>query len=290
MKKSIILFVAVIALNFNMNAQEATSAGKLVITNQETKVFKDTVKIKNDQDTTVVRIGNSDVKVISHGGGTEILWGKDKIKKANHDKFKGHWQGLDLGFNGFANPDYSMYNPNDGEFMSLNQEKSWEVGFNAMQFNIGLHKSNIGLITGLGLTYNDYKFENKYTIYRAVSRTEPIPLEYSDLEKTKLSVGYLNVPLLLEFQIPVNNNEGRIYVNAGILGGVKIGSHTKVKHGDSKDKDHDGFNINSFKYDATARVGYKDFGMYAKYSLVPLFEKGNGPELTPFTIGFSFGI
>jgi hypothetical protein len=288
MKHFIILFIAVAAFTVNLKAQEVTSSVKPIEASPENVVLKDTVKIRDNQDTTIVRMGNRDVKVINHGEGTEILWGKDKNKKCNGDKFEGHWQGLDLGFNGFANPDYSMYNPSYGEFMSLKQEKSYEVGLNLFEQNIGLLQPNIGLVTGIGFTFNDYKFENKYTIYRDGDLTKPLPIEYSDLEKTKLSVVYLNVPLLLEFQIPVNNNEGRIYVNAGILGAVKIGSHTKVKHGDIKDKDHDGFNINSFKYDATARIGYKDFGLYAKYSLGSLFETGKGPGLTPFTVGVSF--
>jgi hypothetical protein len=288
MKHFISLFIVLVVLSINLNAQEEISAAKPIVTNPENVAFKDTFKIHNNQDTTIVRIGSNDVKIISHGDDTEILWGKDKSEKKHHQKkFKGHWQGLDLGFNGYTNEDYSMYDVDD--FMSIKQEKSYEVGLNLLEFNIGLHQPNIGLVTGLGFAFNDYKFENRYTIYRDVDRTEPIYLTYDDLEKTKLSVQYLNVPLLLEFHIPVNNHEGHIYVNAGVLGAVKIGSHTKVKHGDSKDKDHDGFNINSFKYDATARIGYKGFGLYAKYSLVPLFESGKGPELTPFTIGFSFG-
>jgi len=274
-------------MSLSLSAQEETSHAISIKTESGNDIFKDTLKISNDQDTTIVRIGGSDVKVITHDGGTEIVLGKDKSKKHRSEKFKGHWQGLDLGFNGYTNADYSMYDVDD--FMSVKQEKSYEVGLNALELNIGLYKSYIGLVTGMGLAFNDYKFENRYTIYRDVDRTEPIFIEYNDLEKTKLSVQYLNVPLLVEFQIPVNQHEERIYFNAGILGAVKIGSHTKVKHGDSKDKDHDGFNINSFKYDATARIGYKGFGLYAKYSLTPLFEDGKGPELTPFTIGVSFG-
>jgi hypothetical protein len=140
----------------------------------------------------------------------------------------------------------------------------------------------------MGLSFNSYRFQNPYTIVREMDRTEPVLLTYDNLEKTKLAVSYLTVPLLLEFQIPVNQNEGRLFVNAGIIGGVKIGSHTKVKHGNTKDKDRDGFNMNSFKYSATARVGYKDISLFANYSLTPLFETGKGPGLTPFTIGISF--
>lgn len=117
---------------------------------------------------------------------------------------------------------------------------------------------------------------------------EAVPLNYDNLSKTKLSVSYLRVPILLECQIPVNNNEGRLYINGGIIGGVKVGSHTKVKFGDTKDKDHKGFFINSFKYEATARIGYKGMGLFANYSLNPLFESGKGPGLTPFTVGISF--
>jgi hypothetical protein len=105
---------------------------------------------------------------------------------------------------------------------------------------------------------------------------------------TKLAVSYLQVPLLLEFQIPVNNKQGRVFVNAGLVGGAKIGSHTKVKYGKIKDKDHSGFNINPFKYAATAHVGYKKAGLFGTYSLTPLFESGKGPGLIPFTLGFSF--
>ena len=289
MKHFIFLCLAVAALNLNLKAQVNSSETKPVTTEQESVVFKDTVKLSGNQDTTIVRIGNNDLKVITHGNNTEILLGKDKKSHKHHaEKFKGHWQGLDFGFNGFDNADYSMYDVDD--FMSVNQAKSYEVGLNLWNLNIGIYKSYIGLVSGIGFAFNDYKFENRYTIVKTADRIEPVYLEYNDLEKTKLSVEYLNIPLLLEFQIPVNQNEGRVYINAGILGGVKLGSHTKVKHGDSKDKDYSGFNINPFKYDATARVGYKAFGLYAKYSLIPLFEDGKGPELTPFTVGFSFGI
>ncbi|MGE5446808.1 MAG: outer membrane beta-barrel protein [Bacteroidales bacterium] len=255
----------------------------------------DTINHSSNADTAIIRIGKKEIKVIDHDNddmnnededNDNYKWCYDTRKRDRPGKFNGHWEAVELGFNGFDKPDYSMYGGN--EFMSLNQGKSMEVNVNFYELNIGLVKSYVGLVSGMGISFNSYRFDNPFTIARTPQRVEPVALDYSDLSKTKLAISTLKVPLLLEFQIPVNQREGRLYVNAGVVGGVRIGSHTKVKHGDTKDKDRSSFNMNSFSYAATARIGYKDMGLFATYNLTPLFETGKGPELTPFTIGISF--
>lgn len=285
MKKFILSTLVIAALSFSLQAQQISN-----VVTPSTELQKDTIKKSSDKDTTIVRLGKKDVKVIDHDGGTEIIWGKGKGKnwKDKADKFDGHWEGIEFGFNSFAKPDYSMYSAANKDFMSLNQGKSLEFNFNFYELNIGLSKNYVGLVSGMGLSFNNYRFENDYTLEKGSTRTDPVALDPNNLAKTKLAVSYLNVPLLLEFQIPVNNREGRLFLSAGVVGGVKIGSHTKVKYGNDKQKDRSGFNINSFNYAATARVGYKDIALFAKYSLTPLFESGKGPGLTPFTIGISF--
>ena len=286
MKQLIFTLITLAVLSSNLNGQQVSSDLNPVVVTGKFLNQSDTVKTSADKDTAIVKIGKKDIKVIDHDSGTEILWGKDKHQKGKTDRFNGHWEGIEFGFNSFDKPDYSAY---EGlEFMELNQGKSMEFDFNFYELNIGLAKSYVGLVSGMGLSFNNYRFENPYTLVKGTSRTEPLPLDFEDLSKTKLAISYLNVPLLLEFQIPVNQNEGRLFVNAGLVGGVKIGSHTKVKHGDTKDKDRSGFNLNSFKYAATARIGYKGVSLFANYSLTPLFQTGKGPELTPFTIGISF--
>jgi len=284
MKQFILFLIAVTAISFNGIAQEVSADVAQLTQSTELIIPADTIQKSSISDTSIVRIGKKDIKIINHEGGTEIMCGKDKKDKSG--KFNGHWEGLEFGFNGFDKPDYGMYSTKD--FMSLNQGKSMELDLNFYELNIGLAKSYVGLVSGMGLSFNNYRFENPYTIQKVLNRTEPVLLPYDNLSKTKLVVSYLTVPLLLEFQIPVNQNEGSLFVNAGVIGGVKIGSHTKVKHGDTKDKDRSGFNLNSFKYAATARIGYKDVCLFANYSLTPMFESGKGPELTPFTIGISF--
>ncbi|BBE18192.1 hypothetical protein AQPE_2352 [Aquipluma nitroreducens] len=288
MKQIILSIIAIAAFTLNLTAQETISEIKLSNSSPDVILNSDTVNQQKTQDTAIVRIGKKDVRVIDHDGGTEILWGRNKHHEVDPNKFKGHWEGIEFGFNAFDKPDYSMYNASDKDFMSLNQGKSLEIDFNFYELNIGLCKNYIGLVSGMGLSFNNYRFENSYTLQKGQFMTEPVSLNPDNLSKTKLAITYLNVPLLLEFQVPVNHNEGRLFVNAGIIGGVKIGSHTKVKYGDKKDKDRSGFNLNAFKYEATARIGYKDICLFANYSLTPLFQSGKGPELTPFTIGISF--
>ncbi len=288
MKPVILTLTALVLLTLNLRAQQSPADVISAVPVVENVSPVDTIVKSADSDTSIVRIGKKDVKVIDHKSGTEIIWGKDKRHKHDPDRFDGHWEGIEFGFNGFDKEDYSMYNAADKDFMSLNQGKSIEFNLNFYELNIGLAKNYVGLVSGMGLSFNNYRFDNPYTLLKGQSITEPIALNPENLSKTKLAVSYLNVPLLLEFQIPVNHNDGILFINGGIVGGVKIGSHTKVKYGDKKDKDRSGFNLNSFTYAATARVGYKDISLFAKYSLTPLFQTGKGPELTPFTIGISF--
>ncbi len=47
------------------------------------------------------------------------------------------------------------------------------------------------------------------------------------------------------------------------------------------------YNLNPYQLNATARIGYKDFGVFANYSLLPLFETGLAEEAYPLTAGVS---
>lgn len=281
MKTIILPFILLVTLGFNLKAQETAADLKPVA-----KVAGAESGFGSEQDAAGAKTVNEDSVAKVHKGGLEVAWEDEHPNKDKSDKFNGHWEGIEFGFNGFDKPNYSLYGGN--EFMSLNQGKSAEFDFNFYEMNIGLANSYVGLVSGMGLSFNSYRFENPVTLKRGQQRVEPENLYYDNLSKTKLAVSYLTVPVLLEFQIPVNQREGRLFVNAGIIGAVKLGSHTKVKHGDVKDKDRDGFYINQFKYSATARIGYKDVSLFANYSLNNLFRTGKGPELTPFTIGISF--
>uniref|UniRef100_UPI003216A598 outer membrane beta-barrel protein n=1 Tax=uncultured Draconibacterium sp. TaxID=1573823 RepID=UPI003216A598 len=203
-------------------------------------------------------------------------------------KFSGHYAGIDFGFNMFLNKDYSGY---DSEFLENDVLRSNSAYFNVVQQSIGLQKNRntFGLVSGLGLHLQSYRLDDNTTVYLDESNVvQPEYLFFNDNQKSKLAIVSLTVPLLVEWQIPINHYDNRIYFSAGVLGSLRIGSHTKIKYKTEqkeKLKVEDHFSIHRFKYSVMGRTGYRWFNVFVSYDLVPLFKDSKGPELIPFTVG-----
>jgi len=114
-----------------------------------------------------------------------------------------------------------------------------------------------------------------------------------ELDKNRLSIWHLNLPLLVEFQIPVYGEKTRIKLAAGVIGGLRIGSRQVQKYHENGEKQKikikDDFYLRDFNYGFTARIGYGDVAVFANYYPQTLFENCKGPEIYPITIGLHFG-
>ena len=262
----------------------------------DVKIGDGTIKVHEGQsDSVKIRVGRKTIVVSDGRHGTKVAFDQlddDGFKKwtGHAPKFKGHWSFFEMGVNSFANVEYAGYtipgssNFHGTNYMDLNQNKSLEVNINVFKVSVGLQekKNNIGLVTGLGFNFNDYRFSNGFTIKNSGGYIVPIPIGDPNLQKTKLSTGFLTVPLLLEFHAPRGSG---LWMSMGVIGGLKMGSHTKVKIGGNTTKDHNDFNINPFRGGSTVRLGYKGFNIYGTYYFTPLFRDGRGPVMDPITIG-----
>jgi hypothetical protein len=210
----------------------------------------------------------------------------DKKKK---DKFEGHWASFEVGVNNFVNSDYSMnYDP---EWMNLNTTKSWNVNLNVAQQSINLIRNRVGLVTGVGFEWNGYNFDGKNSITKVDGLIVPdSSLADFTHKKNKLRTIYLTVPALLEIQFSKNED---FYLAVGGIGGVKLGSSTKVVYYDEnndKQKEKrkgDDLNIRSLRYGLMAKVGFDVVDIYARYYLTSLFDNSDDPELYPFSLGLA---
>ena len=236
--------------------------------------------------------------VLSKNSNDEVLISQDdqdddraEKRRRSRRRFTPHWSGFEFGMNNYMTPDNSFSLPSELSYLDLNTGKSFNVNLNIAQVGLGLTR-RFGLVTGLGFEFNDYKFEGNNNITKDADGVI-IPL-YPDAgieyDKSKLSTVYFTVPVLLELQIPVSSYR-TINIAAGGIGGVKLGSHSKVVYhdgGKQKIKENDDFSLNILRYGPTVRVGYEEFQIYATYYLNGLFIENKGPELYPVQIGVSF--
>jgi len=204
------------------------------------------------------------------------------------DKFSGHWAGVDFGFNTFMHDDYEAYN---NEFMDVDVFRSNSTYINLVKQSIGLqhNKNTFGLVTGLGLHLQSYRLSKNTTIERlANDRIVPKTLVFNDNQKSKFSIASIYVPLLAEFQVPINHYENRLYFSGGVYASYTLSSHTKIKYREERKeklKVPDHFSLHNFKYGVMIRTGYRWINVFATYELIPLFKKDLGPHLIPFTFG-----
>ncbi|MCX6258338.1 MAG: porin family protein [Bacteroidia bacterium] len=262
---------------------------------------------KNKPDTTRIRIGNKKIIIIedkSKTGDKDVVIDADTVKeiiiekgdtinpdhrhgKSSGREFEGHWHGFEFGPDNYVNKSAEMGGGQDN--LTLNQGKSWAFYLNLLQYSIPLVKNNFGIVTGLGLEWNNYSFDNNISLVpntKTVMTTNDT-LNYS---KNKFRTTYLTLPIMLEYQTSSGSDNKKFFIGAGLLCGLKLGSSTKQEWG-SGNTEHelivsDDYNLNTFRYGLTARIGYGHWGLFANYNITPLFKSSALPDnLYPLTIG-----
>ncbi|QZT36064.1 PorT family protein [Halosquirtibacter xylanolyticus] len=208
------------------------------------------------------------------------------MKKSSKEEFEARWSLIDIGLNTLNNTSYGMY-PVSNDFMDIDNNKSIEFAINFCKLSIGLSRFNprIGLMTGLGITWNNYRFNQPYTIKDENGMVQPLALDDDGLIKSKLVSSYLSIPLMFQYKLRIPNSMTPIVFSAGVTGEIKLGSHTKIKTSSGKQKDHDDFQLVPFRYSYTGRISYGLISVYFKYYQPNLFQSDKGPQTTPMTFG-----
>ena len=286
------------------NALSSTEGTKVVIGN-------DFISLEDRKDAMRLRVGNRGLSILESLEGPKLNFekysdnkndfmqddqGDNSIKRSrNRNRFKGNWSGIEFGFNNYLTADNSFVLPDDIDYMTLHSSKSNNFNLNFAQKSIGITR-HFGLVTGLGINWNNYRFVGNNNIQKGdLGIIEKLNVT-DQLEKSKLTTVYLTLPVLVELQIPVENHH--LNIGAGLIGAVKIGSHTKmVFQNKDKVKSNDDFSLSMLRYGPTARIGFGNFQVFTTYYMTPLFKQGKGPgtrpvpgeqKLYPFEIGFAF--
>ncbi|HNR42267.1 MAG TPA: hypothetical protein PKL65_08550 [Bacteroidales bacterium] len=273
-------------------------------------VGKDFFSFDENDSSVTVRLGSRGIKILESLEGKKVEFEKydtesecdeesgthfrdddDRSWLLKARRFRGHLAGFEAGLNNYIH-EGSMVLPGPIDYMSPETSNSWSFNLNFSQLNIGFGRYS-GLVTGMGLNWNNYRFRNHTTIEvgEEGTVTGKLPASSVPVRRSKFSTLYLNVPLLFEIQIPAGYN-GRLNLAAGVTGGLKLNAWTKIvyKNGE-KSRVNGDYNLNLLRGGFTGRVGYRNFMIYGTYYPTPWFQKNRGPEgmnLEPFEIGLAF--
>ena len=242
------------------------------------------------KDTTRLNIGKVEVILVDHSE-AEASAEIDTIDAAPTEKekelFEAHWAGIDMGFTSLMNASFDNTFA-DYKYWENDPAKSMTWNLNLWEHKFSLYKEYIGITTGLGFSFTQIAFKDNYMLV-ATSDTlmAVIPIaETQDYTKNKLKATYLTVPVLIEFCTNEDADKS-FYLAAGVVGGVRISSRYKRSIEDNKDIQKGTYALNSFKLDAAMRMGYGNWGAFATYSLMPLFETSKTIEIYPLTFGLT---
>ncbi|MGZ3864194.1 MAG: GIN domain-containing protein [Bacteroidia bacterium] len=232
---------------------------------------------------------NGRYEIIVHEKRGEDTTSFSYIKRHRFSVRKQNWAGFELFENGYTTYDNNLTLPASDDYMSLNYGmKNLGCNLNLFEKDFRMAKGKVQVVTGLGFSWNLYNLKNKTMLNPDSSYTGYTYNTAGSFSKNKLRESFVTVPLLLELNTSKKDSRN-FHIAAGVIGGVKLGSSTKQYYTmlghEFHDLKHDDYNLFPFKLDATVRVGYGQFTMFATYSLTPLFEYGKGPELYPFTVG-----
>jgi hypothetical protein len=236
------------------------------------------------KDTTRFKLGHSEVLIISN----------DSAKAKHRHKSqstKPIWAGLEIGFNNYVNASGNADLPAAYNFLDLNIGKSVVVSLNLLQKNIQFGHSNFWFFTGLGLTWNNYRFDKNVVLNpNSLINSTFDTTSTRSYQKSKLAATYLTAPLMFEV-FTSHKRKSAFHIGAGGMLGYRIGSHTKLKYDDngntSKPKTYDDFNLNPFRYGGRLVIGYGKFNLFGDFFASTLFKNDQHPIMYPIDFGIT---
>ncbi|HEY3402761.1 MAG TPA: hypothetical protein VGK59_05190 [Ohtaekwangia sp.] len=282
------------------------------------KLFADvlTKLEKKDSANTIVAGTDSTTTHRNPGDNEEVFWtrknGDYDTDRGDNDN-DGHWD-VYAGSNRWGrtwqsfNFDFGTNNYlSDGKFPDTENAPyavrpwgSWYVAASSIQ------RTRLGkkffLEWGLGMSWYTFKFQDDNVIMQKDDDGTTFVRDdtYDSYEKSKLSASYVMATLIPVIDFGDNNRKPRVwegYGNSFRIGlgpyiGYRVSSHSKVVYkndGDKeKDKDHDSFYLNNFRYGARLQIGYRSTDLFFNYDINELFTEGKGPKLNAFSFGVIF--
>lgn len=155
-------------------------------------------------------------------------------------------------------------------------------------YDFPIKKSHFSFAAGIGIGTSNVYFDNQQivnTIDTAAAAT--FIAETKNYKKYKLNLTYLEAPFELRFFGNNDNRNKGFKAAVGLRVGTLVGAHTKGKLSGLKvtDKTQTKRYLETWRFAATARIGWGNFSLFGSYNLSNVFKENQGPTITPYSFG-----
>lgn len=156
----------------------------------------------------------------------------------------------------------------------LNYKKASNFGFDIAQYGVRFN-DQFKVYLAAGFEWNYWRLKRNILLQEGVT-----PLGYQELDpaadysKNILTSTYLRFPITAELRSRKLNSGKRVKLAFGVMTGVLLKGTQRLKSDQyGKQKYKDTYNLQTFQYGPFVRMGYSNFGIFAKYYVNDLFEK-----------------
>jgi hypothetical protein len=229
----------------------------------------------------------------------------NNVRYATRASYRGkktrHTLNVDLGTNNYLSK--GSFPSNDNSNYAVRPWGSWYVGLNSIYRT--RMASRFFLEWGYGFSWYNFKFQNAQTQMTKDDQGvyfNPDARGY-DYHKSKLTAAYVNISAVPMIDFGGNKYKPSILdghrssgfrFGIGPYAGYLIDSYSKqvfdVDNSKKKERHHDNFYLNNFRYGLRAQVGFNDIDFFFNYDLNTLFStnKSANPNLNAFSFGVTF--
>jgi len=217
---------------------------------------------------------------------------------SNHHKKKSanlstNWFIFDLGFANFTdNTNYpaaaaSGFIANDvkADQFDLRTWKSNNVNIWFFMQRLTVIKHVVNLKYGMGLELNNYRFEDERLHFQKNPTYIFIDQDWSNVDKNKFAADYITVPLMVNFNFTPGRENG-FGLSAGVSGGFLYSSRQKIKVDGDKNKLHDDFDLEQWKFSYVGELNLGPVKLYGSYAMKNMWQKGLDQK--PYNVGIRF--
>lgn len=251
-----------------------------------------------EEGTTVI-INDEGVVITGEGD-----WDPDKVKEAK-EKYKRNqtigYGSFHFGWANWLNADGIAKSEGTNTTTELNFWPSmvWGFGFGG---KTRMGESKMYIRYGMEFNWNYFQMKGNTILVKyddVILETEGVAFyedESQNYSKSAFRISYWDAPVLFEFDNSKPGQSDGFSLGLGGYGGIRMGSHTKVKYSDfngdkSEVKQQNNYYTNGWRYGLLGQVGFGTFKITAKYDLNHLFRTDKTTpdyQIASLTLGWVF--